>query len=79
MLETSCQCCVRLDRGAKQLWRSKRPWKCIGERAVLGCCCPSEGERSAKATQKGTERCCHPGKVQSYLPAGGTEQVQEMK
>lgn len=49
------------------------------EGALLGCCSPGGGESSASATLKGTNWCCHPGKVQSCLSAGGAEQVQEVK
>lgn len=62
-----------------QMYRGVQIPRNCREGAVLGCCSPGEGERSARATPKGRERCCHPGKVQSYLSVGGAEQVQEIK
>lgn len=82
MLGTSCRClceatsqCGAALKKQKpmQMYRGVQIPRSCGEGAVLGGCSPGEGERSARATHKGTERCCHPGKVQSYLTAGGAE------
>lgn len=88
MLGTGCRCLCEAAswQGAApkkqmptQTYRGVRIAGSCGKGAVLGCCSRGEGERSARATQKGAERCCQPGKVQSYLSTGGAEQVQEIK